>query len=94
VEAVADIAKARADRAQAPAPVSVKSLRNLECISAGEFARWIKLTTPNDRTRVIRMLRACADILEAELQDGKVERHVALDSLVGIAGIDREAGHA
>jgi ParB-like chromosome segregation protein Spo0J len=77
-----------------PAPLFVRPLRNLENLAAGEFARWIKLTTPNDRTRVIRMLRACADILEAELQDGKVERHVALDSLVGIAGIDREAGHA
>jgi ParB family chromosome partitioning protein len=94
VGAVADIAKARAEKAQASAALSVRPLRNLECLSAGEFARWIKQTTPNDRTRVIRMLRACADILEAELQDGKVERHVALDSLVGIAGIDREAGHA
>jgi ParB-like chromosome segregation protein Spo0J len=57
------------DKRLSPQPPSpVKSLRNLECLSAGEFARWIKLTTPNDRTRVIRMLRACADILEDELQ--------------------------
>jgi ParB-like chromosome segregation protein Spo0J len=51
---------------QPPAPV--KPLRNLECLSAGEFARWIKLTTPNDRLHVVRMLRMTADILEDELQ--------------------------
>jgi ParB-like chromosome segregation protein Spo0J len=51
---------------QPPAPV--KPLRNLECLSAGEFARWIKLTTPNDRLHVVRMLRMTADILDDELQ--------------------------
>jgi hypothetical protein len=60
VEAVADIAKARAEKAQASGSLPVKSLRNLENLAAGELARWIKLTTPNDRTRVIRMLRECA----------------------------------
>jgi ParB family transcriptional regulator, chromosome partitioning protein len=86
VEAVADIAKARAERKSAVAekedrylsdqdkrlspqpPAPVKPLRNLECLSAGEFARWIKLTTPNDRLHVVRMLRMTADILEDELQ--------------------------
>jgi ParB-like chromosome segregation protein Spo0J len=72
VEAVADIAKARAEKAQAPrAPDPVKPLRNLEYISAGELARWIKITTPNDRTRVIRMLRECAALLEDEIQAGQ-----------------------
>jgi hypothetical protein len=68
VEAVADIAKARAEKAQASVSIPVKPLRNLECLSAGEFARWIKLTTPNDRLHVIRVLRMAADILDDELQ--------------------------
>jgi hypothetical protein len=68
VEAVADIAKARAEKVQAPAPLPVKPLRNLEYLSAGEFARWIKITTPNDRPRIIRLLRECAGILEDGLQ--------------------------
>ena len=34
-----------------------KPLRNLENIAAGELARWIKQTTPNDRPHVVRMLR-------------------------------------
>jgi ParB family transcriptional regulator, chromosome partitioning protein len=68
VEAVADIAKARAERTQAPAQFSAKPLRNLECISAGEFARWIKITTPNDRPHVIRVLRMAADILADEIE--------------------------
>jgi hypothetical protein len=71
VEAVADIAKARAEKAQASGSLPVKSLRNLENLAAGELARWIKLTTPNDRTRVIRMLRECAAILEDEMQAGQ-----------------------
>jgi ParB family transcriptional regulator, chromosome partitioning protein len=78
VAAVSDIAKARAEKAVAPrAPVSVKPLRNLENLAAGEFARWIKLTTPNDRTRVIRMLRECAALLDDELLAGKAPQHIA-----------------
>jgi ParB family transcriptional regulator, chromosome partitioning protein len=71
VAAVSDIAKARAEKAVASrAPVSPKpsSLRNLENLAAGEFARWIKETTPNDRPRVVRMLRMTADILDDELE--------------------------
>ena len=49
-----------------PAP-SAKPLRNLVGISGGEFAAWIKTTTPNDRPHVIRLLRMAADILEDEL---------------------------
>jgi hypothetical protein len=68
---VADLAKARADRAQASGSPPVKSLRNLENLGAADFALWIKQTTPNDRTRVIRMLRQCAALLEDELQGGQ-----------------------
>jgi ParB-like chromosome segregation protein Spo0J len=49
-----------------PAP-SAKPLRDLVGISGGELARWIKQTTPADRTHVIRVLRMAADILEDEL---------------------------
>jgi ParB-like chromosome segregation protein Spo0J len=92
VAAVSDIAKARAEKAVAPrAPVSPKpsSLRNLENLAAGEFARWIKLTTPNDRTRVIRMLRECAAILEDELE---ATENANIDALSGL-GIETEARH-
>jgi hypothetical protein len=47
---------------------SVPPLRNLENISGGELARWVKLSTPNDRPHVIRVLRMAADILEDELE--------------------------
>jgi uncharacterized ParB-like nuclease family protein len=50
---------------------SVRPLKNLEYLAAGELAKWIKQTTPNDRTRVIRMLRECAAILEDELGASK-----------------------
>jgi len=59
----------RADRAPArPAEPAAKPLRDLEYLAAGELAKWIKQTTPNDRTRVIRMLRECAALLEDELE--------------------------
>ena len=58
----------RADRAAAPIAPRPPALRNLENIAAGELARWIKLTTPNDRTHVIRVLRMAATILEDELE--------------------------
>ena len=47
-----------------------KPLRNLENIAAGEFARWIKITTPNDRPHVIRVLEGAAAILQDELESG------------------------
>jgi hypothetical protein len=50
-----------------PAP-SAKPLRDLVGISGGEFARWIKQTTPNDRTHVIRVLEMAAAILRDELE--------------------------
>jgi hypothetical protein len=55
-------------RAERPAQPSAKPLRDLVGISGGELARWIKQTTPNDRTHVIRVLRMAATILEDELE--------------------------
>jgi ParB-like chromosome segregation protein Spo0J len=60
---------AQDERLKAQAPPPVKALRNLLNISGGELARWIKLTTPNNHTHVIRVLRMAADILEAEHED-------------------------
>lgn len=91
VEAVADIARARAERARAPAALPVKSLRNLENLGAGDFARWIKQTTPNDRTRVIRMIVQCAVVLNDELPAGQ---RMGLGSMIAMAGQDLEALHA
>jgi ParB-like chromosome segregation protein Spo0J len=53
-----------------PAEPTARPLRNLENLSGGELARWIKQTTPNDRPHVIRVLRMAADILEDELEAG------------------------
>jgi hypothetical protein len=53
----------------ASAPVA-KPLRNLENIDAGSFARWIKITTPNDRPHVIRLLETAAGILRLECEGG------------------------
>jgi ParB-like chromosome segregation protein Spo0J len=58
----------RADRAAVQIAPRPKALHNLEYLAAGEFARWIKLTTPNDKSHIIRMLRMTADILEDELK--------------------------
>jgi hypothetical protein len=48
--------------------VSVPPLRDLVGISGGELARWIKITTPNDRPHVIRVLETAASILRDELE--------------------------
>jgi ParB-like chromosome segregation protein Spo0J len=48
-------------------PVPTRPLRNLEGISGGELARWIKITTPNDRPHVIRVLEQAAAILRDEM---------------------------
>ena len=80
VEAIAEIAQARAEKTlerraerapDRPAEIAAKPLRSLEYLAAGELAQWIKQTTPNDRTRVIRMLRECAAILEDEMKVAK-----------------------
>jgi hypothetical protein len=44
-----------------------RPLRNLENISGGELARWIKLTTPRDRRHVIRVLETAASLLRSEI---------------------------
>jgi ParB/RepB/Spo0J family partition protein len=76
VEAVKEIAKAKAEKAPAPRaaiqlprrPVpKPRPLRNLENMGAGDLAFWIKASSPNDRLHVIDILRRCADILEDEL---------------------------
>jgi ParB-like chromosome segregation protein Spo0J len=58
--------KASTAEPAAPAP-SAKPLRDLVGISGGELARWIKITTPNDRPHVIRVLEMAAAILRDEL---------------------------
>jgi hypothetical protein len=58
--------KALTAEATTPAP-SARPLRDLVGLSGGELARWVKITTPNDRPHVIRVLRMAADILEDEL---------------------------
>ena len=50
--------------------VGARALRNLENIAAGELARWIKQTTPNDRPHVISVLEEAAAILRDELIEG------------------------
>lgn len=49
-----------------------KSVGNLQCLAAGELARWIKDTTPNDRTHVISVLREAAAILKDELTGSSI----------------------
>jgi ParB-like chromosome segregation protein Spo0J len=71
-EAQVEALEHRAERApDRLAQTSARPLKNLEYLAAGELAKWIKQTTPNDRTRVIRMLRECAAILEDELEAAK-----------------------
>jgi ParB/RepB/Spo0J family partition protein len=55
-------------RAVAPLAPRPSPLRNLENLEAGNFARWVKETTPNDRLRVIDMLERAAAILRDEMQ--------------------------
>jgi ParB family transcriptional regulator, chromosome partitioning protein len=75
VEAVAEIVGEREQRAKRPNLKTspnvprkdiARPLRDLANLSAGEFARWIKITTPNDRPHVISMLRRTSDILDTE----------------------------
>ena len=80
VETVAKIVQSRAQPAAkashdlstppslAPMRDGARPLRDLINISGGELARWIKITTPNDRPHVVRVLRMAADILEDELE--------------------------
>ena len=76
-EAQVEALERRADRAAAPIAPRPPALRNLENIAAGELARWIKLTTPNSRRHVIRLLKECAAILEDEMKSAKDGPHRA-----------------
>ena len=58
---------------------SIPPLRNLENIAAGEFARWVKMTTPNDRPHVIRVLETAAAILRDELEGAANNSHHGSD---------------
>ena len=51
-------------------PAGAKPLRDLVGISGAGLARWIKITTPNDRRHVIRVLETAAGILRDELEAG------------------------
>jgi ParB family chromosome partitioning protein len=51
---------------------TAKPLRDLVGISGGELARWIKITTPNDRLHVVRVLETAASILRDELEGRNV----------------------
>ena len=53
---------------------SVPPLRDLVGISGGELARWIKITTPNDRPHVVRVLETAAVLLRDELEGKSGER--------------------
>ena len=55
-----------------------KPLRDLVGISGGEFARWIKITTPNDRLHVIRVFEMAAGILRDELEGSAGQGSLAL----------------
>ncbi len=64
-------ARAASDPIERPR-VGAKPLRNLVGISGGEFAHWIKITTPNDWTHVIRVLETAATLLRDELEGRSV----------------------
>jgi ParB-like chromosome segregation protein Spo0J len=51
---------------------TARPLRDLVGLSGGELARWIKITTPNDRPHVIRVLEMAAGILRDELEGRNV----------------------
>jgi ParB-like chromosome segregation protein Spo0J len=69
--------RASADEPPTPAP-PLRPLKNLENISGGELARWIKITTPNDRLHVIRVLEMAAGILRDELEESAGHGSLAL----------------
>jgi ParB-like chromosome segregation protein Spo0J len=55
-----------------------KPLRDLVGISGGELARWIKITTPNDRPHVIGVLEMAAGILRDKLEESAGDGSLAL----------------
>ena len=79
VEALKTIA-ARGSMSAATRRPEARPLRNLENIAAGELARWVKMTTPNDRPHVIRLLETAAAILRDELEGAANDSHHASDT--------------
>jgi hypothetical protein len=66
------LAERKASTAEPATPgASARPLRDFVGISGGELARWIKITTPNDRPHVIRVLEMAAAILCDELEGHK-----------------------
>jgi hypothetical protein len=85
-QAIRRIAEQRASAAEplnsetaATSQQSAKPLRDLVGISGGEFARWIKITTPNDRSHVIRVLEMAAAILRDEFEGSANGSNDAID---------------
>jgi hypothetical protein len=78
VEAVETIVAERTAQPDLASPPGeqARPLRNLVNIAGGELARWIKITTPNDRLHVIHVLRMAADVLEAELDQEEERREL------------------
>jgi ParB-like nuclease domain len=64
VEAVAELAKAKAAQGSKPRP---QALRNLE-MTPSQLVTWIRGTRPTNLRQIIDLLRACADILDAKPQ--------------------------
>ena len=70
--AIRRLAESKAISENPKRATSVPPLRDLVGISGGELARWIKITTPNDRPHVIRVLETAASILRDELEGRNV----------------------
>jgi hypothetical protein len=62
-----------------------KPLHDLVGISGRELARWIKITTPNDRPHVVRVLEMAAAILRDEFEGSASGSHDAIDIETGEA---------
>jgi hypothetical protein len=69
-----------AERGRVASTPSAPPLRNLLGISGGELARWIKITTPNDRPHVIRVLEMTASILRDEMGAAALRPPVSVNS--------------
>ena len=80
-------APAAAESAERQRPAGAKPLRDLTGISGGELARWVKITTPNDRPHVIRVLEMAAKILRKDLEGpGPETRDASPDALALVDG--------
>jgi ParB/Sulfiredoxin domain len=84
-ERKASAAEALTGETAAPPTQSARPLRDLVGISGGELARWIKITTPNDRPHVIRVLEMAAAILRDEFKGSANGSHDVIDIETGEA---------